>query len=241
MDSLISFFSNPVVIGIIGVLVIAIVIDRLVYRRRTRAWIAVARRTGLSCFDENGRRLGNRASRKGNSREADYVKGFQLRCLLNGYHRFVAMGEWSGFPILAADYRETRSSDNLLVSNRPTMTYNRTVFAAHKKKANLPRMLICRDGFISDELKWIKDDEEVEIEDDPDFSRTFKVYSSNPEKARRRLISRLRETLKQAGHSKGFHFETAGNYLAIHDGKNVPLKDLEANLNQLTEIARALQ
>ena len=180
----------------VGMVIISVAASILLARRRRRKWEEFAARHNLVVCDVD---------------DAELVGSLPVFTALSeggsgGWCGQVVSGEANGSALALADY-EIQSRNNHGASTR-----RKTVCVLRNSEMDAPHCYLARSGRTLELIAKIvgKYSQDINFDDDPEFSRSYIVKSEDEASAREFLTRAVRQRFVQL-RKKNLHFEARGN------------------------------
>ncbi len=211
------------VLGTIGFIVGLVLLMQHLERKRTEAVHAFAQAHGYSVdpdvagFQEslNGFKLFN----QGRSRE--------LKNLIRTSREDLS--------ICLADYKYVTGS------GKHQQTHRQTICVVRSERLRLPHFFLRRQVALFDALGKMFGGQDVNFEEDPDFSKAFVLQTVDSEDELRRLFDRGARDAFTALSKKGVQCEAMLDTLLLHYGQRLKLERLEELAADAVNVRRALR
>lgn len=210
------FFVLPVV-GMLaiggGILGLVLYFDK----KRREAWMAVAQQLGFTY----------ERKQSGVSRGFGYFKIFSL-----GYSKGcknILSGPFRSQEATLMDYQYTTGGGK----NRST--HRQTLCVLKNPEIDVPHCFLRRQSKVFDFLGKVFGGQDIDYDEDPEFSKTFVLQGENEAATRRLFDLRLRQRFMKLAQTN-LQVEIRGNTLLIHKGRTLKPEDANTLLQQAHEI-----
>lgn len=210
---------------IIVIIIIAIVYRAISEKKRRKAWEEVAGQLGFTY------------SRDMTQLRSMETSGFKLFSLGRSHRvQSVIRGENGGITIVLADYCYVTGS------GKNSTTHSQTVCLLQAVALDLPHFYLRPEMKLFSFLQTLFSGNDIDFDDDPEFSNMFILQGEDEEAIRRIFSSDVRRTLATQS-NKRMNIEGRGKALLIHDGKriDVTMEIVQARIALAFSLMNALQ
>jgi hypothetical protein len=201
--------------GVLGLIIFITVIVLVLDKKRREAWMRVAAELGFTYVREDD----------GVVSHLGHFKLFQ-----NGRAktaRNVLRGRMHQAELILTDYSYTTGS------GKSKTTHTQTLCAVKSATLNLPHCFVRRENRVFDFLGKVFGGQDINFEEDPDFSKAF-VLQGHDEPATRALFnSGVRQHFMQFKGTQ-MQFEAQGDTLLIHYGTRWKPDEIRALIDRAT-------
>jgi hypothetical protein len=205
------------------VLAVIITINVWIRRRRTRAWRAHADRNGFRFQHED------LETRNELIRLPVFSRGRE-RKLKN-----VLKTEVNGASLVLGDY--SFKTERVGHSQQGQAALSQTICVAVDSELNVPHFFLRRQVKLFDALSGCQD---IEIADDPEFSKSWLLQSDDREAAINFFGSRLRQYFVDNQHQRWL-IEAQGQMVVVHNGKRIRPARSQELINIACDLIRILK
>lgn len=124
-------------------------------------------------------------------------------------------------------------------SGKNRHTHHQTIAVVHTPGRNAPHFFVRRQNRFFDAVGKLFGGQDINFDDDPEFSKTWVLQTSGDEGSLRHFMSsRLREHLTRVA-DRNFVLEVSGEYMLIHQSKRLKKEeDIDALLADAVNIRR---
>ena len=216
-----DMFPGIIIALIVGVAIVAIVINTVATKKRTEAWKQAAADLGLPF----------------RGKDNDVLTRFgHLKTFKQGHSRRVTnaiVGNTGEMEIAVADYEYTDGGEN-------SCTHHQTICILRSQGLRLPHCFLRPEGRLFDFLGGLLGGQDFDFNEDPAFSSAY-VLQGVDEPAIRDLFDAETRQWFAARQQEKFHFEADNDMLLFHTGRKVKPQETRRLMEEAIEIKSVLE
>jgi len=196
--------GSLVIVTVVGIVIVVTITKRIKERERERTedWKLEAEKMSFSFTEEN----------HAVQESLNHFKLFNLghtRILKN-----VLVGEANGTQLIIGDYRYTTGS------GKDSQTHQLTFCTTSQDSLGVPHFFLRKQSSFFDYLGKMFGGQDIDFEEDPEFSDSFVLQGDNPESVVKLFDQRIRNFFVE-NKTKSWQVEARGPAIIVHNGLRV--------------------